>query len=159
MRYAGVGALLGYGLKYAVPLSKFEKSNVFTDEYIKEAKSVALEAKERAFDNILDGFKNNNAPSTEVQDIFIRNKDHILDDTFKTDTLGKGAKEAIEGYRKTIVQASKNAEKEFELNRTLLAKGDRFTYYFIAMGAAILAGVSIFMNFMDSDKKETDKKS
>lgn len=153
MQYAGTGALLGYGLKYALPLNKFESDNVFNDEYVREAKNIALEAKERAYDSILESFKTKGAPSTEVQDIFIRNKDNILHDSFKTDGLQQGAKEALEGYKKTIMHASQSAEKEFKINRTLLAKGDRLTYYFVAMGAAILAGVSIFMNFMNSNKK------
>ncbi len=153
MQYAGTGALLGYGLKYALPLNKFESSNVFNDEYVREAKNVALEAKERAFDSILESFKAENAPSTDIQDIFIRNRDNILHDEFSTEHFGKGARDVLENYKQTITQASKNAEKEFKTNRTLLAKGDRLTYYFVAMGAAILAGVSIFMNFMNSNKK------
>lgn len=153
MQYAGTGAVLGYSLKYAVPLNKFEKSNIFNDEYVQEAKNVAQEAKVRAFDNIIETFKAKDAPSAEIQDAFIKNKDNILQDTFKADGLTKGTADAIEGYRKTIALASQNAEKEFKANRILLAKGDRLTYYFVAMGAAILAGVSIFINFMNSDKK------
>ena len=153
MQYAGTGALLGYGLKYALPLNKFEKSNIFNDEFIRESKNVALEAKERTFDGILESFKTGNAPSTEIQDIFIQNKDDIIHNNFKGENLSKGTREVIENYQKTILQASQSAEKEFKINRTLLAKGDRLTYYFVAMGAAILAGVSIFINFMNSDKK------
>lgn len=153
MQYAGTGALLGYGLKYALPLNKFEKSNIFTDEYVREAKNVALEAKERAYDGILESFKAKGAPSPEVQDIFIKNRDNIIYDSFKTDNLSKGAKDVLENYQKTIAQASQSAEREFKINRTLLAKGDRLTYYFVAMGAAIFAGISIFLNFMNSDKK------
>ena len=153
MQYAGTGALLGYGLKYALPLNKFEKSNVFNDEYIREAKNVALEAKERAYDGILESFKSGGAPSADIQNIFIKNRDNIIYDSFKTDNLSKGAKDVLENYQKTIAQASQSAEREFKINRTLLAKGDRLTYYFVAMGAAIFAGISIFLNFMNSDKK------
>ncbi len=153
MRYAGVGAALGYGLKYAVPLSKFESKTVFNDEYVREAKNAALEAKEKAFDKIINKFKTKDAPSTEIQDIFIKHKDDILHDTFKTDDLRKGVKETIEGYKKTVANAGQNAERDFKLNKTLVAKGDRATVYYVAMGAAILAGISILLNFMNSDKK------
>lgn len=154
IKYAATGALLGYGLKYAVPLSKFESKSVFNDEYVREAKNHVLAAKEKKIDNIIAGFKAKDAPSTEIQDVFIKHKKDILNDNFKTDNLKKGVKETIENYKKTISDVSKNAEKEFKNNKTLIAKGDRFTLYYMAMGAAILAGISIFMNFMNnSDKK------
>lgn len=154
MKYAATGAVLGYGLKYAMPLSKFEGKTAFNDEYVREAKNVALEAKEKAFDKILNNFKTKDAPSTEIQDIFINHKDDILHDNFKTDDLRQGVKETIDGYKKTIANASQSAEKDFKLNKTIVVKGERSTIYFVAMGAAILAGISIFMNFINnSDKK------
>lgn len=157
---AVIGAAVGYGMKYAYPLHKDEKS---TKEYIHIMDSI--ENKKNTFSpwtqSYIDNIKNKKTVSVE-EDIFVKTFDGLKDgDKIGTKRI-LNAFRALEEQKPNGVEtlkrlfedsrqeAEKIAKKAVQAYK-LATKNFRPTGFFIATGAVVGASVALLHDVMKTD--------
>ena len=98
-----IGVLGGYSLKYALPLSEYEKADVFNPQVVNGMKRAVSSAKKEEFDNIISWAKDGSENITDsVLKSFKDNEKNILDD--KIDDIAKNLSSASEGTKQGVLK-------------------------------------------------------
>ncbi|MBE7705871.1 MAG: hypothetical protein E7Z91_01310 [Cyanobacteria bacterium SIG30] len=165
---ATFGVVGGYALKHLLPLSSYEKNDVFTPEVLDNIKHIVNGAKKSEFDAIELGVKEGSEEIAEnVLDLFKANKNNILSDKF--DEVANNLKDVTdktkEGVQVLIKRVQRSGEMAEEVSRKsyeALAKNSRPTFYFVALLSAITLSVAVLKKSLKNnievkpDKKDFD---
>lgn len=147
-----LGAIGGYSLKHYLPLSDYERSEVYTDAVKQKLVGIENGARKMEFDTIILGVKEGSEDiPADVLDVFVKNKDNIVKHDKKQllndiSTYDDRIKEGVLKLAKRVKQSGVEA-KEIE-NRSIeaLAKSSRPTSYFVLLGTVILLTFAVLKN-------------
>ena len=167
LRAGAFGVVSGYALKYALPLSEYERNSTFTEKALETVKHAANGARRAEYYAIVDGAREGTESiAPDVLDAFVSNKANLLYDTqdvikASSKDLNKKAQEGLLALAKRVHNKGKEAEELSKKSFEAMTKSSRASLYFVALTSAVFLSLAVLKNSLKANMvpQENDSES
>ena len=147
-----VGALAGYGLKYALPVSEYEKKHARNLSVAHIIDGAERNGKKAEYKAILNEFPEDSCIGHFLTQA--KNRKEILDNKFDLKKAGENIPEGLETLLERINQRGLVEKKKAQEMFEAFAKRSRPTFYFIALGIIVLTSIVCLGNGLLSAEQQ-----